>query len=309
MDNDRITLVTHPKSRRFVWPDYMQHLFEPYFRLSRFNGVDKSDCIYVINIVELVDKQDTTIAKWAQQLAESGHRVLINNLWEQIDTDYTWGHYWSNTNWFWYNESLWYDQLGYLAYCPDRTYQHRAFMPINTPKDWRDQVVEQLAPDLNCMLYSYRDKTLPNDSSRKHVHWQRYFHPDWYDSTYFSLVVETTDKLPANGIPFVTEKSFKPIALHHPFQIHGAPGTLKYIQQQGFVTYNNLFDESYDQVSGLNRLLKIQQNLRHFLQEPYTAETLERIEHNHTRFFDHALVSQRIQKEIVNPLIEYAETR
>jgi hypothetical protein len=204
---------------------------------------------------------------------------------------------------------LWYNQLGYQKYYPNKTYQCLAFMPMNMRKDWRDRVVEQLTPDLDHILYSYRDKTLPNDSPRDHVHWQRYFHPDWYNSTYFSLVVETLENLPPNGIPFVTEKSFKPMALRHPFQIHGAPGTLQYIQQQGFVTYNNLFDESYDQLTGADRLTKIQQNLREFVQEPYTAETLERIEHNRARFFDCAMVRQRIKEEIVNPLKEYAETR
>jgi hypothetical protein len=99
------------------------------------------------------------------------------------------------------------------------------------------------------------------------------------------------------------------MAFQHPFQIQGAPGTLQYIQAQGFVTYDNMVDESYDQLAGADRLCKIQQNLRDFTQEPYTADTLQRIKHNHTRFFDQALVSQRIKEEIVNPLLEYAETR
>jgi len=306
---NRVKLIAHSKSRRLLWPNYMQHLFEPHFRFTRAIDIAEPDSIYVVDIVDLKNNQDTTIAKWAQQLGESGHRVLINNLWEQVDTNYAWAHYLSNTNWFWYNESIWYDQLGYRNYQPDRTYQHLAFMPINRPSDCRDRVVEQLAPDLDCILYSYRDKTLPNDSPRNHVHWQRYFYPDWYNSTYFSLVVETKEQLPLNGIPFVTEKSFKPMAFQHPFQIHGAVGTLQYIKEQGFVTYDNVFDESYDLLAGTDRLKKIQQNLREFNQEPYTAETLERIEHNHTRFFNHDVVSQCIQQEIVDPLLEYAETR
>lgn len=305
----RKKLITHAKSNCFVWPAYMQQLFEPHFQLCRFDGTMDPDSIYVIDVVELIDKQDTSVLQWAQQLAESGHKLLINNLWEHVNTNYAWGHYLTNTNWFWYNESLWYAELGYLEYKPNRTYKQLAFMPINIPKDWRDRVVKQLAPDLDRVLYSYRNKTLPNDSPNKQTNWQRYFHPDWYDSTYFSLVIETIEQLPSNGIPFVSEKSFKPMALKHPFQIHGAAGTLAYIKQQGFVTYDNLFDESYDSLSGADRLRKIQQNLREFSQEPYTSETLERIEHNHARFFDHNLIRQRIQQEIVNPLLEYAETR
>lgn len=302
----QVKLITHPKSRRLLWPNYMQPLFEPHFQICRFNGVEDLNDIYIVDVVDLTN---TTIRHWAQQLSESGHRVVINNLWERVDTDYNWAHYLSNTNWFWYNESLWYDQLGYLNYHPNRTYRHLAFMPINIHKDWRDRVIEQLTSDLDRILYSYRDKTLPNDCPRNHVHWQRYFNPDWYNSTYFSLVVETTEQLPANGIPFVTEKSFKPMAFQHPFQIQGALGTLQYIQAQGFVTYDNLFDESYDLLTGAERLQKIQQNLREFAQEPYTAETLDRIEHNRARFFDRTIVCQRIQEEIINPLLAYAETR
>jgi hypothetical protein len=306
---NKIKLVLHPKSQHFVWPAYMHSLFREFFEISYVDDIKDPNSIYVINVLELVDEIDTTIAQWAQQLAESGHRVLINNLWERVETDCAWAHYLSNTNWFWYNESLWYEELRYQEYQPNRTYQRLAFMPINLQKPWRDRVVQQLEPDLHSILYSYRDRTLPNDRPRTHVHWQRYFHPDWYNSTYFSLVVETTEQLPPNGIPFVTEKSFKPIALQHPFQIHGAPGTLQYIQQQGFVTYDNLFDESYDLLAGADRVQKIQQNLREFKQEPYTAETMERIEHNHARFFDYDMVRQRIQEEIINPLLAYAETR
>jgi hypothetical protein len=306
---NRIKIITHPDFRRLLWPKYMQNLFEPYFEISKFNGVVEPDSIYAIDWAALHDTRNSTVRQWAQQLAESGYRVLINNLWERVDTDHAWAHYLSNPNWFWYNESLWYEQLGYQNHRPNRTYQYLAFMPINTPRDWRDRVVQQLAPDLDCMLYSYRNKNLPNDISHKNPNWQRYFCPDWYDSTYFSLVVETTEQLPANGVPFVTEKSFKPMAFQHPFQIHGAVGTLQYIKEQGFVTYDNVFDESYDLLAGADRLTKIQQNLRGFRAEPYTVETLERIEHNHARFFDHAVVSQRIQEEIVNPLLEYAETR
>jgi hypothetical protein len=306
---DKIKLIVHPTGNPLVWPSYMNHLFGPHFQLERFDGIIRTDSIYVVNIIELTDLRDTSIAKWAQQLAESGCKILINNLWEQVTTDYAWGHYLSNANWFWYNESLWYDHLGYQKYQPARTYQQLAFMPINMPKPWRDRVVEQLASDLEHILYSYRDKTLPNDCDKDHVHWQRYFHPDWYNSTYFSLVIETTEQLLPTGIPFVTEKTFKPMAFRHPFQIQGALGTLQYLRNQGFVTYDNLFDESYDLLSGADRLTKIQQNLHEFKPEPYTAETLARIEHNRARFFDRKLVCQRIREEIVNPLLEYAQTR
>ena len=45
-----------------------------------------------------------------------------------------------------------------------------------------------------------------------------------------------------------TEKIFKPIVLHQPFVVVQAPGSLKYLQSYGFKTFNEWWDESYDDI-------------------------------------------------------------
>jgi hypothetical protein len=66
--------------------------------------------------------------------------------------------------------------------------------------------------------------------------------PYLYENSYFSIVTETG----LGGYFRITEKTFKPIANYHPFIILGCHGTLKYLKSQGYETYPELFDESYD---------------------------------------------------------------
>jgi hypothetical protein len=64
-----------------------------------------------------------------------------------------------------------------------------------------------------------------------------------YQKSYFSIVTETCfleDQL------FVTEKTYKPIANGHPYLIIGPTGILAHLREQGYQTYPEIFDESYD---------------------------------------------------------------
>ena len=45
---------------------------------------------------------------------------------------------------------------------------------------------------------------------------------------------------------FINEKTFKPIACMQPFVVNGMPGSLKHLQELGFKTFSNWWDESYD---------------------------------------------------------------
>ena len=61
---------------------------------------------------------------------------------------------------------------------------------------------------------------------------------------------------------FLSEKTFKPIACSHPFMILGAKGSLKELRKMGYLTYGNLYDESYDDLENLERLNAIVENCR-----------------------------------------------
>ena len=82
----------------------------------------------------------------------------------------------------------------------------------------------------------------------------------YYKQTLVSLVTETNYNTKECTL---TEKSFKPMYNKHPFMIVGVPGTIRGLQDLGFKTFSEFWDESYDDESqpGL-RMEKILNNVK-----------------------------------------------
>ena len=81
----------------------------------------------------------------------------------------------------------------------------------------------------------------------------RFYDKKLYESSYFSLVNETIFTEPDNKQQwdtqlFITEKTYKPLMNFHPFIVVSLPYTLRYLRQQGFQTFPEMFDEYYDVV-------------------------------------------------------------
>ena len=77
----------------------------------------------------------------------------------------------------------------------------------------------------------------------------------FYENSLVSIVTETNWDL---ELLSSTEKSFKPFAEKHPFIIVGVCGALKSMHELGFKTFDEFWDESYDEIIDFNeRLLKI----------------------------------------------------
>lgn len=64
-----------------------------------------------------------------------------------------------------------------------------------------------------------------------------------HKKTFVSIVTET---LTSSDTLFLSEKTWKPIQLGHPFMILGCPGTLDLLKQRGYKTFSKFWDESYD---------------------------------------------------------------
>lgn len=101
-----------------------------------------------------------------------------------------------------------------------------------------------------------------------------------YSNSYYSLVTEThTSK---NSL-FITEKTYKPILMGHPFMIVGCPNTLSYLKNKGYYTFPELFDESYDsQLIEKDQLKIIIDNLKRDV--IITDEIYEKLKHNQRLF-------------------------
>jgi nucleoside-diphosphate-sugar epimerase len=83
-----------------------------------------------------------------------------------------------------------------------------------------------------------------------------------YEKTFISVVTET---LIDNDTLFISEKTWKPILIGHPFIILGNPYTLKYLKEIGFKTFDKWIDESYDNMENVNdRMIHITKELCKF---------------------------------------------
>ena len=229
------------------------------------------------------------------------HLIIFGNKQNIVDR-----HFIYVPKFFWFNESLCYLERGYDKYQPRKTYKKKFLMPIGASRGWREAVIEKLEPFLEDAYWSCLRKgyLLPNTKSAKRVD-TRLLDPCWYDDTFYSIICESARSW-EEAVIFLTEKTYKAIAGHHPFMLMGACGLLEELKNQGFVTFDNLFDESYDNVQNLeDRLKMLVNNITNFIYEPYTSETLQRIEHNINRFYSQELVYNLMDKEIYEPIMNW----
>jgi hypothetical protein len=68
----------------------------------------------------------------------------------------------------------------------------------------------------------------------------------YYDTSLISVITETNYQFEKSI--FNTEKIWRPIANRHPFIMIGPTGTLKYLKELGYRTFDDFWDESYDTI-------------------------------------------------------------
>ena len=153
-------------------------------------------------------------------------------------------------------------------------------------------------------------RQLPGDKDMANWDTQRYMRAEWYDSAYLSMVVETIVRPGSKYTPcFITEKTTKPLAFEHPFIVYGNRGTLRELKSWGFETWNHLWDESYDEIVDADVRRDAIIDLLNCVEiKDHSPETLAKLQHNRNHFFDKELVTAGIVKEIVEPILHYAET-
>jgi hypothetical protein len=189
-----------------------------------------------------------------------------------------------------------------------REYTHQFFMPINCEKEFRTRFLELLGPHrLKNSIYSYRKKgiCLPNDVTPFNYN---FVNIDWYLKTYYSIVVETTvfGTTRYDG-KFITEKTFKPIQFGHPFMILAENKVLQVLQENEFKTFPYLFNENYDKFEFVDhRMEAIIKNVDTF-DKSILDYAFSDIEHNYNRFYNVQLVTERIQNEIIDPILKFTE--
>jgi len=135
---------------------------------------------------------------------------------------------------------------------------------------------------------------------------QRILTKEHFAQTYFSFVTETVFESQPGSPLFVTEKTYMPFVNYHPFIITSGTGCLQYLKDEGYETFPELFDESYDNVNDRAERLKIIMNnidriCKMDIKELHKLywSVWDKLEHNRNHFF------KRSHTDRWNKLLEF----
>lgn len=88
----------------------------------------------------------------------------------------------------------------------------------------------------------------------------------FFQQGFLHVVTETAYNYP---VPFLSEKTIKPIINKRPFIIIGPPGSISQLHELGFKTFSEFWDESYDQITdNEKRLLAIVDIIKWICNQP-----------------------------------------
>jgi hypothetical protein len=254
-----------------------------------------------------------------ESVLDAGFPVVLDYLWDHFG----YSHISDNVlmlrsnNFIFANEVLHYNYMEHRALEFYRDADKFMLCLMNQQRPHRDQIFDKLTKysEDSYMSYLHRGIRIANDIENDSAHngapnWQRYVHPDWYNKTNFSLVVETSVHDPR----FYSEKILKPFAFKHPLIVWGPPTIFSRIKDLGFVGFDNVIDESYDTIVDSNqRLTAILSQVDILYKEFQTIKniftdklTLEKLEHNYNLFYNQANTDNIIKQEIMGPLLEFA---
>lgn len=309
---NKITLLYHPdRYSNFRSATHLEALWNQYFVREPMDFDKQYDPRLHVITVNHLQKHES----WYQPYLDQGFKLVIDNLWDNhTQTTSTVD---KNTltlrapNWAWFNEALNYMALDYnkLIFSPEPTKFFLMLMRLKRPH--RDRLLARTQPFLSDSLYSYTSQgiMMTNDVIIDGDVEQRYINPQWYESTFFSLVAESNLTSPT----FMSEKTFKPIAFEQPFIVWGSPGTLTYLHKSGFETFDHVLDESYDTIIDNNKrldsIIKLVSQLfvdfkngKKLFDDPITKQKLK---HNRAHFYNQKLLLDMFKQEAVDPILKF----
>ena len=134
-----------------------------------------------------------------------------------------------------------------------------------------------------------------------------------FDESAESLAYLVTETVYEGCRHHLTEKTFKPICMQMPFVLVSAAGSLHYLRDYGFKTFDSIWDESYDfETDDTKRLVMIADLLKQLdsmsvkqKQDLYRA-AIPIVQHNYNHFYNGAFESI-LWKELSGMLDSIAE--
>ncbi len=99
----------------------------------------------------------------------------------------------------------------------------------------------------------------------------------------------------------LTEKVLRPIACGKPFVLAATAGSLQYLRDYGFRTFDSIWDESYDSIKDpVERLSAIAETMRNIDQKKLWKHAQEICDHNRQHFFSEEFAGKLAQELIFN---------
>ena len=120
---------------------------------------------------------------------------------------------------------------------------------------------------------------------------QDQFPKKFIKETCFNLVPETSV---TENMFFITEKTYKTILYKHPFLFWGNSFMLTYLRSLGYITFGNIFDEEYDNISVTSTSSK------NFSVNNSLDNKMQIISDNIKNFRERAIGQEKIVNEIIN---------
>lgn len=304
---------------RDTFPIFLEPYFEKYFDIIRID-IQKFNSSYTPKdyFVFVDDRHDQAVIDVWQ---DRGFKVVVEKFWEQLIDDPQ-GRYIENNclhlytkNWVWF-DLIAHNRYGNYDYIRSRTQpQHFFLLLMNSIKRHRDQlfkITKDYHADSLCS-YVQRHILIPGDvpatghGACAGTSDQYFYNPEWYSNTHFSLVSESW----GHGHRFISEKIFKPLAFQHPFVVYGTAGTLRFLRESGFETFDHVIDESYDEiVNSVSRLSSIEVLLKELYHEHQQGSQLfadavsqQKILHNYHNFYSG--LDRLWLPDIIDPIREF----
>ena len=302
---------------------YITHQLEQHFNLIKIDLAQVYE--YDVNThVVFVDVSDTELIA---QLRNQGFGLIISKFYDEILDDARGAYvedgclYLYARNWFRMHSATIWTKAQYNYIRPPAVPDKFFLLMMNLQREHRTRLFDATQLYHADSLYSYIEQGhyLPDDaplSAHRHgTSDQHFYNPAWYARTNFSMVSEAKVQWPARSAiaRFVTEKTFKPIAAQHPLIVYGTPGTLAYLHELGFETFDHVIDESYDHVTDpAARLEAIKKILDALYQQYQQGQQLfadpisqQKTLHNYYNFYDPGKLNQLWTTEIINPIGEF----
>ena len=265
------------------------------------------------------------LKKRCDLLSKKGFVFIKANPWESLQNIKTNPQYpqiqiehikWiGGTSWFWFH--MYHKHEGKKFNFDHSKKKYDLLYLTKKIRGHRQRMYEAIEPLLANSLYTHwgMGKKLPAEYE---LPWAQDY-PDYgmdqdiyekpYNHTKYSLVSETHD---SNDEIFMTEKIWKAILAEHVFIVHGNLNYIKKLQELGFKTFGDYFDESYDQeIVQKRRIEKIVTTCKTLLQSDWHkiySETEAIRKHNLDQFWNKNQLGEEINKTLML-FLEFADSR